>query len=120
MLKPRVVFHGGSVPAHVAEEAASAAKEAEAVLVVGSTASTFSAFRLVRDAHKKGADVGIIGFGPTRVDEFAKVKVEGSAGDVLSLLAQRADEQRSGEGTAERGSGGEGGDTKRERTVSLR
>eukprot|EP00741_Cyanophora_paradoxa_P016938 tig00020944_g16359.t1 len=49
ILKPSVVFFGGSVDKAVAEEAARKASEADAVLVVGSSLATYSAYRLVQE-----------------------------------------------------------------------
>jgi NAD-dependent deacetylase sirtuin 4 len=85
-LKPAVVFHGGSVPDHVTSAAIDKAKGADGVLLVGTTASTFSAFRLVRHAKERGAVVGILNFGPTRADPLASFKIEASVGDVLGAL----------------------------------
>jgi NAD-dependent deacetylase sirtuin 4 len=89
LLKPSVVFHGGSVPVPVAEAAADLSRRCDAVLVVGSTVTTFSAFRLVRDAHKRGAKVGVVNFGATRVDELGGVvKVEADVAGVLEGLVR--------------------------------
>jgi NAD-dependent deacetylase sirtuin 4 len=87
MLKPSVIFHGGTVEPAVAASAARLAASADAVLILGSTVTTFSAFRLVRDAHGRGARVGIVTYGPTRADPLAHVKVEASVGDTLAALA---------------------------------
>ena len=88
-LKPAVVFFGDSVPAHVAIAARDASLTADAVLIVGSSVSTFSAFRLVRDAAmKNGAPVAILTAGETRADTLASLKVEALAGETLPRVLE--------------------------------
>ena len=56
--------------------------------------STFSAFKLVRDAAERGAPVAILTAGETRADSLATLKVETLAGEtlprVLELLRREA------------------------------
>lgn len=87
MLKPSVTFHGGSVPLEVARDAGERARACDAVLVAGSTLSTFSAFRLVRDAAARGAPVAILNCGATRADSLASLKIEERVGVALPALA---------------------------------
>ena len=87
--QPAVVFFGDSVPRDVALAAKGASEECDGVLVVGSSVSTFSAFRLVRDAHARGVPVAVLTCGWTRVDEMASLKVEKLAGEVLPLVVER-------------------------------
>jgi len=87
LLKPSVTFHGGSVPPAVTAEAAARARGCDAVLVAGSTLSTFSAFRLVRDAAARGAPVAIVNCGATRADSLVGVlKLEQRLGNALPDL----------------------------------
>ena len=88
-LKPAVVFFGDGVPLATAEEARRASDGCDGVLIVGSSVSTFSAFRLVRDAHARGVPVAVLTCGWTRVDEMASVKVEKLAGEVLPRVVER-------------------------------
>ena len=88
-LKPAVVFFGDGVPLATAEEARRASEGCDGVLIVGSSVSTFSAFRLVRDAHARGVPVAVLTCGWTRVDEMASVKVEKLAGEVLPRVVER-------------------------------
>ena len=88
-LKPAVVFFGDGVPLATAEEARRASEGCDGVLIVGSSVSTFSAFRLVRDAHMRGVPVAVLTCGWTRVDEMASVKVEKLAGEVLPRVVER-------------------------------
>lgn len=88
-LKPAVIFHGGSVPAPVTAAATAAVDAADAVLVVGSTATVYSAFRLVRRAAEdRRIPVGVINFGETRADPLAAFKIEAEIGSVLAHLAE--------------------------------
>ena len=87
-LKPAVVFFGDGVPAATAEEARAMSDGCDGVLIVGSSVSTFSAFRLVRDAHMRGVPVAVLTCGWTRVDEMASVKVEKLAGEVLPRVVE--------------------------------
>ena len=88
-LKPAVVFFGDGVPAATAEEARAMSDGCDGVLIDGSSVSTFSAFRLVRDAHMRGVPVAVLTCGWTRVDEMASVKVEKLAGEVLPRVVER-------------------------------
>lgn len=88
-LKPAVIFHGGSVPAPVTTAATEAVDAADAVLVVGSTATVYSAFRLVRRAaEERKIPLGVINFGETRADPLAAFKIEAEIGSVLAHLAE--------------------------------
>ena len=109
-LKPRVVFHGGSVPAEVTVAAAALTATADTLLVLGTTLTTFSAFRLVRDAAARGAAVVIVNQGVTRGDGLATLRIDGHTSEVLRAVAAevlgRAGEGGAGVGFAiERGRG---------------
>ena len=81
----RVFF--GDAPSRRRDRAATAASDgADAVLVVGSSVSTFSAFRLVRDAARRDVPVAILTKGETRADALAALKVERLAGQTLPLV----------------------------------
>lgn len=101
LLKPRVVFFGGVLEPSVREAAAAAAAAADLVLLVGTTVTTFSAFRLARDAASRGARVAIINFGLTRADELLsgpEWKVEGHTSPCLEMLAEEVLGSRGGTG----------------------
>jgi NAD-dependent deacetylase sirtuin 4 len=89
LLKPRVTFHGGALPPATAAAAWDLAVGCDGLLIVGSTLSTFSAFRLAREAARRHGRVGIVSYGPTRADPIAAFKVEAAAGEVLAALARR-------------------------------
>jgi len=83
-LRPRVVFYGGTIPPAVTEAAYAAVDAADALLVVGTSCTVFSAFRLVRRAAvDRRVPVGIINFGLTRADALASWKVEAHTSTAL-------------------------------------
>lgn len=86
-IMPTVVFHGGSVPQTDADAATRVIEQCDALLIVGSTVTPYSAFRLVRMAKKDGKFVGCINFGQTRADDLIDIKVEALVGDAVARLA---------------------------------
>jgi NAD-dependent deacetylase sirtuin 4 len=52
------------------------ASESDAILVIGSTLSTFSALRLVDLAYKNNKVIGILNIGETRGDSMTTFKIE--------------------------------------------
>lgn len=88
MLKPDVVFFGDNVPRDRAEKAMEAAKSSDALLVLGSSLMTMSAFRLVRAAYEAKADVAIVNIGETRADDFVPLKINARVGEILPRLLQ--------------------------------
>lgn len=87
LLKPTVVFFGEPVPAEVAQHALEVVSQADALLVVGSSLTVWSGYRLVRAARDLGNPVYIINIGPTRADAEVTLKIEAPAGAALSALA---------------------------------
>lgn len=87
MLKPRVVFYGGNVPAPVTEASLELARGADVTLAVGTTLSTWSAYRLAKATVAGGGQLGIINFGPGRADDLATVRVAAHTSSVLGALA---------------------------------
>ena len=83
-LKPRVIFHGGNVDSAVAANAKKRAEECSSLLIIGSTLSTFSAYRLVRDVSLLKKPIIILNKGITRGDEHASLKINEDLVFVLS------------------------------------
>jgi NAD-dependent SIR2 family protein deacetylase len=96
VLKPDVVFFGGSVPPATLDAAWALFAEAEALLVVGSSLTVWSGYRFVRRACEDGVPVGVVNLGPTRADAEVAVRVAARAGDVLPLVAAALREDRPG------------------------
>ncbi len=89
LLKPAVVFFGEAVPAEVAQRASDLVHEGDSLLVVGSSLTVWSGYRLVRAARGMGKPVYILNLGPTRGDGDATLKVEAPAGKSLQIIARR-------------------------------
>jgi NAD-dependent SIR2 family protein deacetylase len=88
VLKPDVVFFGGTVGEATLAEAWALLSGAEALLVVGSSLAVYSGFRFARRAHELGLPVALVNDGPTRADDLAEVRLGGRAGEVLPRLAE--------------------------------
>ncbi|KAK9162385.1 hypothetical protein Syun_003287 [Stephania yunnanensis] len=86
MLKPDVVFFGDNVPKDRSDRAREAARECDALLVLGSSLMTMSAFRLVSTAHEAGASTAIVNIGTTRADGFVPLKINTRVGEILPRL----------------------------------
>ncbi len=71
MLKPDVVFFGGSVPPARIAAATACIDAADALLVAGSSLMVFSGYRLVRRAVEGGKPVALLTRGLTRADDLA-------------------------------------------------
>jgi NAD-dependent SIR2 family protein deacetylase len=89
LLKPTVVFFGETVPVEVAQRSMQALSEAGALLVVGSSLTVWSGYRLVRAARDAGKPVYVLNLGPTRADGEVTMKVEAPAGAALGAIASR-------------------------------
>jgi NAD+-dependent protein deacetylase sirtuin 4 len=87
VLKPDVVFFGGSVPRAVVAAAYALVEAAEALLVVGSSLAVYSGFRFVRRAAERAIPVAIVNLGPTRGDSLAALCWDERACAALPPLA---------------------------------
>jgi NAD-dependent SIR2 family protein deacetylase len=76
MLKPDVVFFGENVPRPRVEAAAAALRDADAMLVVGSSLMVYSGYRFARIARESGKPLAILTRGVTRADELATLKLD--------------------------------------------
>lgn len=76
VLKPDVVFFGGTIPRPVSAAVADAVQACDAVLVVGSSLTVFSGFRICRDAHRLGKPIAALNRGLMRADPLLSMKVE--------------------------------------------
>ncbi|CAH1164761.1 unnamed protein product [Phaedon cochleariae] len=86
MLKPDITFFGDNVPRARVEAVKSAVSESDSLLVLGSSLTVFSGYRIVLQALEEGKNVAIINIGPTRADHLVKLKVSAKCGDILPLV----------------------------------
>lgn len=87
ILKPDVVFFGGSVPRERVDAAFAMMDRASALVVVGSSLAVFSGFRFVLRATERNIPVAIVNRGETRGDPHAALRIDGRAGELLPALA---------------------------------
>ncbi|XP_015592835.1 NAD-dependent protein deacylase Sirt4 [Cephus cinctus] len=86
ILKPDIVFFGDNVSRDVVEHVKSEVVAADSLLVLGSSLTVFSGYRIVLQAVDAKKPVAIVNIGETRADELAFIKLESRCGDILSKL----------------------------------
>ena len=82
-LKPTVVLFGEPVPQAAVTRALALAREADVVLVVGSSLVVYPAADIPLVALRSGARMIVINAEPTPFDELAEVVIHGRSGEVL-------------------------------------
>jgi NAD-dependent deacetylase len=95
-LKPDVVFFDELLPEGAMERASALAEQARMLLVVGSSLEVYPVADLPRTTLEAGGNVAVVNRTPTWVDRRAVLRLDGSAGEILSatLAAVRAAWQR--------------------------
>lgn len=61
-------------------------EEADALLVVGSSLSTWSAYRLCTLAHSRRVPIALLTVGESRADHLASLRIEARAGEMLQRV----------------------------------
>ena len=93
LVSPDVVYFGGSVPKDLAAHAMHLSNTCKAVLALGTTLNTYSAFRLVRASSEHDIPLLLVCDGETRADSLLEdctdrgMKVRASCGDVVDQIA---------------------------------
>ncbi len=87
-LKPEVVFFGEFVPPDVFTRAETLLKDADALIVAGSSLVVNTGMRLVERARKQKKPVIVINRGPTKADSVATVRIEGGTSEALSAIVR--------------------------------
>ncbi|KAL6429605.1 hypothetical protein ACFW04_007505 [Cataglyphis niger] len=88
ILKPDIIFFGDNVPRNIVQNVKNNVENSDALLILGTTLSTFSAYRIVLQAMEANKPIAIVNIGKTRADEFMNLRVEGRCGDILSKVLQ--------------------------------
>lgn len=83
ILKPKIVFFGDNVPKSVLDSVDNEAGKCDALLVLGTSLSTYSGLRIIHRVSELKKPIGIINIGPTRGDAFANLRIDARCGDVL-------------------------------------
>ncbi|OLB88153.1 MAG: hypothetical protein AUI15_28245 [Actinobacteria bacterium 13_2_20CM_2_66_6] len=86
-LKPTVVLFGEPMPAAAVQESFELARNADVILVVGSSLVVYPAAEVPLVALRAGARMIVVNAEPTPFDRFAHVVIHGRSGEVLPQLA---------------------------------
>ena len=92
ILKPDVVFFGGSVPREIVNASKEMMTAASGLLVVGSSLMTYSGYRFCLWAKSQRKPIGLLCQGTTRADCLASAKAEMSCAPVLKNWLGRIEE----------------------------
>jgi len=87
-LKPDVVFFGDSLPQGQLDFAESMSKEANAVIVAGTSMMVGTPHRYVMDIKRRGGPVVVINRGRTAIDKIADIKCKTGLSEFLSKLSE--------------------------------
>jgi NAD-dependent deacetylase len=88
LLKPDVVFFGELLPAKAIERALALARRAGLLLVVGSALEVHPVAGLPLETLGAGGALAIVNRGPTPYDAQATLRIQASAGEVLSAVVE--------------------------------
>jgi NAD-dependent protein deacetylase/lipoamidase len=91
-LKPTVVLFGEPMPVLAVQEAFALARNADVMLVVGSSLVVHPAADIPLAAERSGAHLIIVNAEPTPFDSLAEVVIHGRAGEVLPEILSLVDE----------------------------
>jgi len=86
LLKPDVVFFGESVPPDRVELAMLHLRQADALLVVGSSLMVYSGYRFAQAAAAAGKPIAALNLGRTRADALLSLKVSEPCAAALAFL----------------------------------
>jgi NAD-dependent deacetylase len=88
LLKPTVVLFGEPMPAAAVKEALELARQADAILVVGTSLVVYPAAEIPLVALRSGARMIVVNAEPTPFDGLAEVVIHGRSGEVLPEIAR--------------------------------
>ena len=91
-LKPTVVLFGEPMPADAVSEAFALARQADVMLVVGTSLVVYPAAEVPLVALRAGAPMIVVNAEATPFDAFAEVVIHGRSGDVLPEILRLIDE----------------------------
>ena len=88
ILKPDVVLFEEQLPYHTWQRAENAVREADLMLVAGSSLQVMPAARLPATAAEKGIPLIVINKTPTYIDERADVVLRGDVAEILPQIVR--------------------------------
>lgn len=86
VLKPDITFFGDNVPLERVQLVKQSVTLSDGLLVLGSSLSVFSGYRIVLQAVEEGKKVAIVNIGPTRADKLIDFKISAKCGDILPKI----------------------------------
>lgn len=89
ILQPDIVFFGGNVPRGKVERVNDFVQECDSVLVLGSTLTVFSSYRIILKAVECFKPIAIVNIGKTRGDSQASLKINARCGEILPSVCQK-------------------------------
>lgn len=87
-MKPDITFFGENIPRNIVEKVKNNIGNSDALLILGTSLTTFSSYRIVLQAAKANKPIAVVNIGKTRADELMNLRVEGRCGDILSRVWQ--------------------------------
>lgn len=92
ILKPDVIFFGEALPQKTLTAATREAQECDLFIVIGSSLVVYPAAYMPLYAKRAGAGIVIINRGPTEQDYIADVRIDHSAGEIMTNIMSRLKE----------------------------
>lgn len=86
ILKPDIVFFGDNVPKERVEKVKSSVEECGGLLVLGSSLTVFSSYRIILQAVEESKEICVVNIGATRADHLVDLKISAKCGDALPQL----------------------------------
>ena len=90
VIKPDVVFFGGSIAPEIQQRALAAVASAGCLLCCGTSLQVYSAYSLAKSARLLGIPIAIVNLGPTRADGMEQLRIDDwKLGDLLPKAVDR-------------------------------
>lgn len=88
VMKPTVVLYGEQLPMDAVEAAIAHVRQADLMLVAGSSLEVVPVAQYPRLAHERGARVVVVNLSPTYIDSVADVTIRADVAEVLPRIVQ--------------------------------
>ncbi|KAJ8958429.1 hypothetical protein NQ318_002215 [Aromia moschata] len=85
-LKPDITFFGDNVLKERVENVRNVVSDSDSLLVLGSSLSVFSGYRIILQAVEENKEIAIVNIGPTRADKHVNLKISAKCGDILPKI----------------------------------
>lgn len=86
VLKPDIIFFGDNVPRERVQIVKDFVSKSDALLILGSSLTVFSSFRIVLQAVEENKKIAVVNIGPTRADNLINLKISAKCGDILPKI----------------------------------